>query len=72
MDFFSLALGLLKLANWAAKQIERAQLRAEGRREVLAEQLAEITKSTGAADELRARLEKLPRSEIDSILTGGS
>lgn len=61
-------LAFLPLVRWIFQQIDRAQLRASIRAEVVAEQLAAITERLGLANDVRARIDAMSDAEVDAEL----
>lgn len=67
MDILSLILGLLKFVNWLTRQMDEARLRADGRRELILEQMTELNTRLGRVDTIITEGDKLTPEERKKI-----
>lgn len=70
LAWFQLALGLTKLANWAAKKVDEATWKQAGRLEAMAEQTAAINRAMAIRAKTETETRGLSPEEIIRDLDG--
>lgn len=70
ISYIKLALALLQIVRWIMTKVDRAQWKAEGRAEVLTEQLALIAKDAGVVKDVSDRIGKMSDADIDAEFGG--
>lgn len=70
MDWLALGLALLKLVNLVLGWVHEEEWKAEGRKEALAQALAETARKVGVRDEILREVAKLSDAELDDKLHG--
>ena len=68
MDLISLALAALKLFNWIAARIDRAELRADERRRVFQEQMTIANERLGIATQIDHEIAGMAPDEVDDVI----
>lgn len=70
LQWFQLALGLIKLANWAASKVDQATWKRQGYQQAIDEQTEALRRSAGIAAAVRAETNAKTPEEIMRDLEG--
>lgn len=70
VQWAQLALGIVKLANWAAAKVDQATWKRLGYQQVMTDHLSAVAKSAGIARAIEAETRKMSPEEILRDLEG--
>lgn len=68
MDWLSLIVGFVKLANWIAGFVHDSQMKEAGKNEAFVEAMTALVARTKISDQITDAIEAMPDSDLDEEL----